>query len=170
MRKRVFGYQLGRTKNQRRALFRGLVTSLIKEGEITTTEAKAKAVKPTVEKLVTKAKKGTIADRRVIFRFLGKKALTNRLVEEIAPLFKGRKGGYLRLVHLGRRRGDNAPMMKVLFTERVEKLVPAAKKAAKKEAPTSPGPKKIVKKAPVKKTATKTSKTQKTTKKGEKKS
>ncbi|HUV72536.1 MAG TPA: 50S ribosomal protein L17 [Clostridia bacterium] len=124
MRKRIFGRQLGRSKNQRKALFRGLIASLLEEGEIETTLAKAKAMKPRAEKLVTKAKAGTLADKRVLFSFLGKRALVNRLVEEIAPLFKERKGGYLRIVRTGRRRGDQAPMARVLFTEKVEKMVP----------------------------------------------
>lgn len=120
MRKQVFGRQLSRTKNQRKALFRGLSASLIEEGEITTTLAKAKAIKGQVEKLITKAKSGTLADRRRVLRFLPQKSLVNRLFAEIAPLFKERKGGYLRLIRVGERSGDSAAMAKLLFTEKVE--------------------------------------------------
>jgi large subunit ribosomal protein L17 len=149
MKKRVFGRQLGRTKNQRQALFRGLIGSLVEKGEIVTTLPKAKAVKPQAEKLVTKAKRGTLTDQRVILRFLSKRALVNRLVKGIAPLFKEKKGGYLRIVRLGRRRGDTAPMAKLMFTEDlsqmaqkpvapepVKEAVEPAKKAVKKRATT----------------------------------
>jgi len=131
MRKQVFGRQLGRTKNERQALFRGLIRSLVTEGEIKTTVAKAKAIRAQAEKLITKAKSGTLADRRLIFRTLNERVLVNRLVEEIAPLFKERKGGYLRLVRLGRRRGDSAEMMKIMFTESVGKMKPQIKESPK---------------------------------------
>lgn len=121
MRKRVFGRKLGRDKNQRKALFRGLVASLVKEGEMVTTVAKAKAIRPLTEKLITKAKKGGVGERRQILHFLGRRALVNRLVDEIAPLVKERKGGYLRLVRTGRRKGDNAPLVKISFVEKIEK-------------------------------------------------
>lgn len=142
MRKQVFGRQLGRTKNERQALFRGLIRSLVTEGEIKTTVAKAKAIRAQAEKLITRAKSGTLVDRRIIFQTLNERALVNRLVEEIAPLFKERKGGYLRLVRLGRRRGDNAEMMKVMFTEEVAKMRPRIKESKEPKAPeTAEAPK-----------------------------
>jgi len=122
MRKQVFGRQFSRTRNQRQALFRSLITSLIKEGEIETTLIKAKAVKGQAEKLLTKGKNGSLTDRRVILRFLGKTILVNRLVDEIAPLFKEKKGGYLRIVRTGRRVGDRAEKAKLMFTEPVGKM------------------------------------------------
>ncbi|MBU2577981.1 50S ribosomal protein L17 [Patescibacteria group bacterium] len=120
MRKQVFGRQLNRTKNQRQALFKGLINSLILKGEIETSLAKGKSIISQAEKLVTKAKNGTLNDRRIIFRFLNKRDSVNRLVEEIAPLFKERKGGYLRLVRVGQRKGDQTEMVRVSFTEKVE--------------------------------------------------
>lgn len=122
MRKQVFGRQLGRTKNQRVALFRGLICSLIAQGEIETTLAKAKSIKSQAEKLITRAKGGSLSDRRIIFRFLNKKELVNRLVDGIAPVFKERKGGYLRLIHLSQRRGDAALMAKLVFVEDISQI------------------------------------------------
>jgi len=104
---------------KRRTLLKGLISLLIENGEIKTTFVKAKAIRSRAEKLITKAKKGNLADRRILARFLGKRVLVNRLVEEIAPLFKQRKGGYLRVVRIGKRAGDGATMAKVLFTENV---------------------------------------------------
>lgn len=121
MRKGIFGRQLGRNKNQRQALFRGLVSALVKEGEIETTLAKAKAIQGQAERLVTRAKEGTVANRRVLLRFLTKRDLVNRLVMDIAPLFKEKAGGYLRIVRLGRRRGDAAEMVKLMFVEKISK-------------------------------------------------
>lgn len=117
MKKKVWGRKLSRTKNQRRALFRGLITSLINKGEIVTTLPKAKAVISEAEKLITKAKKGTLADRRQMHRTLAKKSLVNKLVDSIAPLFGERKGGYLKIIRIGVRRGDGAQMAKIAFVE-----------------------------------------------------
>lgn len=117
MRKRVFGHQLSRTKNQRKALFRGLIASLIKNGQLKTTLAKGRATRPAVEKLITKAKRATLNDRRQILKFLQKRSLVNRLCDVIAPVFKEKKGGYTRMIKVGRRKGDSAEMVKLMFTE-----------------------------------------------------
>lgn len=119
MRKKIFGRQLNRTKNQRKALFRGLISSLIENGELLTTLAKARAIKAAGEKLITKAKRGSLLDRQLIFKTLNQRALVNKLTFGIAPLFQEKKGGYLRIVPLGFRRGDGAKMAKVLFTREV---------------------------------------------------
>ncbi|RJR24982.1 50S ribosomal protein L17 [Candidatus Microgenomates bacterium] len=131
MRKQVFGRQLNRTKNQRQALFRGLINALIVKGEIETTLPKAKSIISQTEKLITKAKSGTLNDRRILFRFLNKRNSVNRLVEEIAPLFKERNGGYLRLVRVGQRKGDQAEIARVSFTENVEPMVKRQKQETK---------------------------------------
>ena len=130
MLKKTFGRKLGRNKNQRRALFRGLYTSLIDNGEIITSLAKAKAIRSEMEKLITKAKRATLADRRMIFRQLGRRDLVNRLVESIGTVFKDRPGGYLRIVRLAKRRGDLADMVKVMLTE-----TPLEKSAQKPQPP-----------------------------------
>ncbi|PIV01540.1 50S ribosomal protein L17 [Candidatus Shapirobacteria bacterium CG03_land_8_20_14_0_80_39_12] len=134
MRKQVFGRQFSRTKHQRLALFRGLISSLVEKGEVITTLPKAKAIKGQVEKLITKAKAGTLNDKRIILRFLTKRSLVNKLVLGIAPLFKEKTGGYLRIIKLGQRKGDTAPMAQISFTEDFNKIVLKTVKEVKKEA------------------------------------
>lgn len=131
MRKKVFGYQLGRDKNERKALFRSLISNLIEKNEIQTTLTKAKAIQPQAEKLITKAKKGTLSDRRVARRFLVKKELVNRLFEVIAPVFKNKKGGYIRIIKTQIRRGDGATLVKIGFTEEI----PVVEKKVKTKTP-----------------------------------
>jgi len=131
MRKNVFGRQLKRNKNQRKALFRSLVSSLVEKGEIETTLAKAKAIQPQAERLITKAKKGTLNDRRVALRFLVKKQLVNRLFEVIAPVFKDQKGGYTRIIKTKLRRGDGAILVKIGFTQEI----PVVEREIKKPEP-----------------------------------
>lgn len=115
MRHQVTGKKFSRTTNQRKALFLGIIRTLIERGSVTTTLVKAKAVKRVAEKLITTAKKGDLAARRRVLIFLREKNLTNRLVDEIAPVFKERKGGYLRIIRLSQRLGDNALMAKLEF-------------------------------------------------------
>lgn len=121
MRKQVFGRQLGRTKNQRQALFRGLIKSLIEKGEIETTVSKAKAIRSQAEKMINKAKRGNLNDKRIILRVIRNKELVNKLVGEIAPLFKQKNGGYLKIVRTNLRQGDSTQMAKLMFTEELKK-------------------------------------------------
>lgn len=95
---------LGRDRAQRTALLRTLAVSLIRDGKIKTTEAKAKELRPYAERLVTHAKEGTIAARRKVATTLGepKPATLKKLFEEIAPKFKERNGGYTRIIKMGR--------------------------------------------------------------------
>ena len=117
MRKRVFGYQLSRDSNERKALFRALVSSLIEKGEIETTLVKAKATQKNIEKLITRAKGKTLADRRITLRFLTKTDLVSKLFDVIAPVFKERNGGYTRIVRTEIRQGDAAQMARISFVE-----------------------------------------------------
>lgn len=144
MRKKVFGHQLGRDKNQRTALFRGLITDFIKNNELTTTLTKAKSIQAQLEKLITKGKNGTLNDRRIAHRFLAKKDLVNKLFEVIAPVFKNRNGGYTKIIKLGLRRGDKALMVKVTFTEEIP--LEMEKKAPEEIKETEKKPKKEKKK------------------------
>lgn len=114
---RVAGKKLGRTKNQRTALFKGLASSMILHEKITTTEAKAKAVKPMIEKLVTKAKVNSIHTRRSLLKDIGAENVVSKLLEVVGPKFKDRPGGYLRIVRLGNRSGDQASMVSLMFVE-----------------------------------------------------
>lgn len=102
-------------------MFKNLIASLISCGRIKTTEAKAKAVKGLVDRLVTKAKKGSLHARRQVLTFLSKKEVVKKLFDEIAPGFKGRKAGFTRMIKIGPRRGDNASMVIMEWVEQKTK-------------------------------------------------
>lgn len=112
MKHRVKGKQLNRNVGTRRALFKNLTLALIEHGKINTTEAKAKAVRSSFEKLITKAKAGTVANRRLIDQVVNHRSAVNRLVDEIAPAIK-RTSGFTRITKLGNRRGDDASMVRL---------------------------------------------------------
>ena len=107
--------KFGREKNQRNALMSSLARNLIRDNQIRTTTAKAKELRPMVEKLVTKAKLGTIASRRLINSRLHSPAETKKLFDTLAPKYKDRKGGYTRIVRLGNRDLDGSPMSLIEF-------------------------------------------------------
>jgi len=90
-----------------------LVASLIAAESITTTEAKAKAVRPIAEKIITKAKKGGLHNHRQVVAFLRDREMAARLFDEIAPRYTDRAGGYTRILKVGPRHGDNAPMARI---------------------------------------------------------
>src|SRR3954465_8248094 len=139
------GRKLGRNTGHRKALLRNLVRSIILSESIRTTTAKAKETRRVVEKLVTKARVGTLAARRLVHRTVRDQAALAKLFDTIAPRFKERPGGYTRVIHLQNRPGDNAPMAILEFVERTPKG----------EEPKESGEKKGEKKAP-KKAKTKT--------------
>lgn len=118
MRHRIAGKKLSRHRAHRKALFKNLINSLISHGEIKTTESKAKAVRRLVDRLITRGKSGTLHARRLIAAFLQNKKVVNKIVDEIAPVFKKRPGGYTRMTRLGRRRGDKAMMVKLELVEK----------------------------------------------------
>lgn len=108
--------KFGREKNERVALMKGLALSLIKEEQIMTTEAKAKELRPYVEKMVTKAKKGTVAVRRDLSAELyNKKTIVKKLVDDLAVKYQDRKGGYTRIIKLPPRLSDGAKMAVIQF-------------------------------------------------------
>ena len=108
--------KFGRPSNQRRALLKSLALALINHGRIETTEAKAKELRPYVEKLVTKAKDNTIASKRLmVARLMNRKEESKKLFEEIAPKYKDQKGGYTRIMKLPQRQGDAAKMALIEF-------------------------------------------------------
>ena len=117
MRHRVAGRKLGRNSAQRKGLFRNLATELFRHGEIRTTEAKAKAVRPHAERIITLAKRGDLHARRLVAREVKDAAVLNKLFGELAERFEGRAGGYVRLHKLGPRKGDAAPMVLVSLVE-----------------------------------------------------
>ena len=123
------GRKLHRERDQREALVKGLADSLVKYESIETTLPKAKEVLPYVEKLITKAKKGDLHNRRQVIADLQTIAAAHKLVDEIAPKLKGRTSGHLRIEKTGMRRGDNAQMARVSFVDDL-KEAPVAKSAA----------------------------------------
>ncbi len=131
------GPRLGGSPAHERIMLSNLANSLFENGSVTTTEARVKRVQPLAEKLITKARRGDLHARRTVLARLRNKAVVAKLFEEIAPAIdEAREGGYTRIVKLGNRRGDNAPLAEIsLVLEAVEKKKKAAAKpAAKAEA------------------------------------
>ncbi len=115
------GARLGGSPSHERIILANLATQLFEHGKITTTEAKAKRLRPLAEKLITKAKQGDIHARRQVLTTVKDKGVVHVLFTEIAPRFEDRDGGYLRITKVGPRKGDNAPMAQIeLVTESVE--------------------------------------------------
>jgi len=103
--------KLGRTRDERKALLRSLTKSLIENSKIKTTEAKAKELRPFIEKIITRAKKGDVASRRLIIsRLAGDAVITAKLIKDVASKYTDRAGGYTRIIKLPSRLGDGSPM------------------------------------------------------------
>ena len=111
------GRKLHRQTDQRNALIKGLADALIIYGRIETTLPKAKEIEPYVEKLITKAKKGDLHNRRQVIDSVQTIAAAHKLVDEIAPKLKNRQSGYVRIEKSANRRGDNAPMAVISFVD-----------------------------------------------------
>ena len=131
MRHQRAGRKLGRTPAQRKALYANLAGALIEHGRIRTTEAKAKEVRPIVEQMITLGKRGDLSAHRQAVAFLRSKPIAHKLFSEVAPRFAERPGGYTRVVKLGPRQGDAAPMAYLELVDYVpERAVVAAEPAA----------------------------------------
>ncbi len=130
------GRKFGREKDQRTALMRGLSISLIEHGSIETTEPKAKDLRPYVEKLVTKAKKGDLHNRRQIIDKLSNVSAAHKLVDQIAPAMK-RDSGYLRIERTTLRRGDNAQLARISFVDSIGSTEDDVKTVKKAEKPST---------------------------------
>ena len=124
------GRKFGREKDQRTSLRRSLMIALFTHGKIETTEAKAKEIRRYAEKLITRAKKGGLANRRLIIARLDSIGVANKLVDDIAPKIK-RDSGYLRIIRTKFRVGDNAQLATIEFVDDLTEKTPV--KAAKKE-------------------------------------
>ena len=109
------GRRFGGDAAHQKAMFGNLVASLIAAEAIVTTEAKAKALRPIAEKVITKAKKGGLHNHRQVVSYLGDKEMAHKLFTEIGPRYADRNGGYTRILKLGPRHGDNAPMARIEF-------------------------------------------------------
>ncbi len=134
------GARLGGSASHQKKILANLAAQLIEHGAIKTTDAKAKLLRPYVEKIITKAKKGTVADRRNVLKLITDKEVVAYLFNELAPKFEGREGGYTRIIKLENRKGDNAPVSQISLvleelasTEATRATRAAASKAA--EAP-----------------------------------
>jgi large subunit ribosomal protein L17 len=139
MRHRAAGKKLGRDSSHRRAVLRNLVTSLFRYEEISTTQAKAKALRPIAEKMITLAKRGDLHARRQALAYLLDKSVAHKLFEQMKNRFSDRQGGYIRILKAGHRVGDNAPLAIVQLllageTKGLSKGARKAKKDAKKAA------------------------------------
>src|SRR2546423_4403710 len=105
--------RFGGSASHQKAMFGNLVASLIAAEALVTTEAKAKALRPVAERVITKAKKGGLHRHRQVVSFIGDKEIAHKLFTDIAPRYEDRPGGYTRILKLGPRHGDNAPMARI---------------------------------------------------------
>ena len=124
--------KFGRERDQRRALIKSLAESLVIYESIETTLPKAKEIRPYVEKLITKAKKGDLSSRRAVISGLMTVQTAHKLVDEIAPKLQKRDSGYLRIVRTDARRGDNTQMARISFVDDLSKPVAKPKTETKK--------------------------------------
>jgi large subunit ribosomal protein L17 len=120
MRHGVGHKKLNRTASHRQAMFGNMAASLIKHEQIVTTLPKAKALRPVVERLVTLAKKGDLASRRLVVSRMRDETQAKKLFDTLAPRYKARAGGYTRVLKAGFRHGDNAPLAVIEFVDRDE--------------------------------------------------
>lgn len=113
MRHRIAGRNLGRPTDHRLALFRNLATDLLRYEKIRTTEAKAKEVRQLAEEMITRAKGGTLHDRKQVLAKLYDESVVDKLFTTLAPRFQERPGGYTRIIRIGPRKGDGAPLVQL---------------------------------------------------------
>jgi len=157
MRKRIFGRRLNKNTNKRKALFRSLMRSFILNEKLKTTDAKAASIRPEVEKLVTKAKQKGDAAQRDLMKKIPQTEVVHKIIRDLAPRFADRAGGYTRVLKLGNRLKDAAPMVLLQWTETSRIVAPLGAGKGKKE-------KKAAKVAKVAKIAEKKSQAKKTKK------
>ena len=151
------GPRLGGGPAHERLMLANLATALFEHGKITTTEAKAKRVQPLADRLISKAKRGDLHNRRIVLQTITDKGVVHVLFTEIAPKLAEREGGYTRITKIGPRKGDNAPMAVIeIVTESVEESRKAKAKASGKKA--EPAKAETAKKAPAKKAPAKKAK------------
>ncbi|KAB0664656.1 50S ribosomal protein L17 [Oryzomonas japonica] len=149
MRHNKAGRRLGRKTSHREAMFRNMVTSLLNHEKITTTDAKAKEIRSVAEKMITLGKRGDLHAQRQAASYIREKSVVTKLFSAIAPRYKDRPGGYTRIIKLGIRQGDTAPISLIELVEEEMKTAkapatapkatkaPARKPAAKKAAPAA---------------------------------
>ncbi|MBO8192802.1 50S ribosomal protein L17 [Streptomyces oryzae] len=136
------GPRLGGSAAHQKAMLGNLATALFEHGRITTTEAKARRLRPVAERLITKAKKGDLHNRRQVMRTILDKSVVHTLFTEIGPRYENRPGGYTRITKIGPRRGDNAPMAVIELVEPLtvqQQAVGEAEAATKRSAKDAAG-------------------------------
>ena len=149
MKKMVFGRKLSRGRKAREALFRSLTQALIMRGSITTTKAKAKAIQGDIDKMITLAKKDTVSAKRKISATLGNnRVLAQTVVEKISKAFATRTSGFTKIILLPNRKGDNAEMAKIEWSEKIslEEKKPEKKEETKTETKKATRPGKTTRK------------------------
>lgn len=135
------GPRLGGSPAHQRLMLSNLATALFEHGRITTTETRARLLRPVAEKLITKAKRGDLHNRREVLKTIRDKSVVHTLFTEIAPTFAERPGGYTRITKIGPRKGDNAPMAVIeLVTEAYSPKAPSTKKTEAAAAPAPAAP------------------------------
>ena len=135
------GARLGGSPAHQKLIVSNLATALFEHGRITTTEARARVLRPVAEKLITKAKRGDLHNRREVLKTIRDKSVVHTLFTEIAPSFAERPGGYTRITKIGPRKGDNAPMAVIeLVTEKYDPKPARTKKQAEPKAEPAPTP------------------------------
>jgi large subunit ribosomal protein L17 len=134
------GPRLGGSPAHERLMLANLATALFEHGRITTTEAKAKRVRPLAERLITFAKRGDLASRRRVMTVIRDKGVVHELFTEIAPLYDNRQGGYTRITKIGPRKGDNAPMAVIELVERLDESKRKTRAAKPKKEAAAPAP------------------------------
>src|ERR1043165_7745190 len=132
------GARLGGSPAHQRLILANLATALFEHGRITTTETRARRLRPVAEKLITKAKRGDLHNRREVLKTVRDKSVVHTLFTEIAPTFAERPGGYTRITKIGPRKGDNAPMAVIELV--TEAYTPSAPKEKKKAEPAAKAP------------------------------
>lgn len=138
MRHRLLGRQFGRDSNHRQAMFRSLLTAFFEHERMETTHMKAKELKPMIEKMITKARTKSVSSLRSILKVIRDKDVAFHLLDEIAPRFSTRPGGYARIIKTRRRIGDGAEMAIIELVESGSSL--SDKRAAAKKSPNKPTP------------------------------
>ncbi|OEV10984.1 50S ribosomal protein L17 [Streptomyces nanshensis] len=146
------GARMGGSAAHQKAMLANLATDLFEHGRITTTEARARRLRPVAERLITKAKKGDLHNRRQVMRSVTDKSVVHTLFTEIGPRYENRPGGYTRITKIGNRRGDNAPMAVI---ELVEALTVQQQAVGEAEAATKRTAKDAEKKPAAKKSTAK---------------
>ena len=134
------GRKLKRTSSHRKALMRNMVASLFEFEKIETTDAKAKELRKVADKTITWGKRGDLHARRQALKVVGNKKIVQKLFSDIAPRFRERAGGYTRIIKVGRRRGDNAPIsiIELIPREEIKPTARGAKEAKEKSVKGKP--------------------------------